>query len=278
MARVNVEERCFAEKRIAGLALEMGWSEHQAMGVMVYLWHGSQEAVRPGGGPEEIRRWAFLKKDEIEKFIVAACAFHFLEKKETKNGDYYEIVGNRAQIETRISRIKAGIKGAKSTKEKWRAARPVDAVAETGQLPGPIQFNSIQCNSDKYSSQDSSESEKENPNSEKPRNDRKDIQEFWEAYNQNRGALPKAEKLTKGRIQKIKKRLEENPSLDYWKQVVSKLAASDFVTSGSWCNIDWIISNDTNHVKAYEGKYDKKTDKPKSFVETRKMITFDDEG
>jgi len=101
---------------------------------------------------------------------------------------------------------------------------------------------------------------------------------FWEAYNQNRGSLPKAEKLTKGRIQKIKKRLEENPSLDYWKQVVSKLAASDFVTSGSWCNIDWIISNDTNHVKAYEGKYDKKTDKPKSFIETRKMITFDDEG
>lgn len=273
MARVNIEERCFAERRIAGLALEMGWTEHQAMGVMVYLWHGSQEVIKVSGTMEEIGRWAMIPKDQIQKFCEAACKFKLMIQKKHRKVQKFEIVGNKAQIESRISRMKAGIKGAKATQEKWRAVRPSDGLAKAG----PIQCNSMQFNSYTGISQDSSESEKESQDSEKPRNDRRDIQEFWEAYNQNRGSLPKAEKLTKGRIQKIKKRLEENPSLDYWKQVIKKLADSEFVTSGSWCNIDWIVSNDTNHVKAFEGKYDQKSKKPEPHMETRKLITFDDE-
>lgn len=291
MARVNLEDRFFSDRRLRCLAANLGWDEHKAVGVLAYLWHGSQEALRPSCGLAEVSVWTTLNLSESEKFIQACLISGYMTKIDGES-DEFLIKGNAEQIESRISKIKSSSKGGESTKKRWeleklkRATRHATRQATRPSEPGPvglpgvgsIQCNSMQFNSDIFSPQDSPESEKENPNSEKPRNDRKDIQEFWEAYNQNRGSLPKAEKLTKGRIQKIKKRLEENPSLDYWKKVIKKLADSEFASSGTWCNIDWIICNDTNHVKAFEGKYDQKPKQAsQTTVETRKLITFDDE-
>ncbi len=96
--------------------------------------------------------------------------------------------------------------------------------------------------------------------------------QLFEIWNEHRGDLPRANKLTEERRSKILLRLKENPSMAYWVAVVTALAASDFATGrvpGSngkyWasCDFDWLIRNETNHVKVSEGKYrNKKRDAP----------------
>lgn len=82
--------------------------------------------------------------------------------------------------------------------------------------------------------------------------------EFFNLWNSKCGSLAKASKLTKGRVLKIKTRLAENPDLAYWEATIKRMAKSHICMSGGWANLDFLISNDTNHVKASEGKYDNK--------------------
>jgi hypothetical protein len=82
-------------------------------------------------------------------------------------------------------------------------------------------------------------------------------------------SLPKASKLTPKRKEKVLARLREEPELDYWRLTVEKLAASSFCTGNSeqgWrASFDWLIANDTNHVKTNEGKYDNKSDSTQEY-------------
>lgn len=89
-------------------------------------------------------------------------------------------------------------------------------------------------------------------------NDQTDYQSFAAVWNENRGTLPACKKLSVARKKKIKCRLQEEPDLAYWVAAVRNLASSSFACSGNWCDIGWLIENDTNHVKASEGKYSDK--------------------
>ena len=69
--------------------------------------------------------------------------------------------------------------------------------------------------------------------------------------------------LTESRASKVRQRLAEEPDLDWWSQAIDKLAMSKFARGSpskdgrSWrASFDWLIANDTNATKAYEGKYD----------------------
>lgn len=89
-----------------------------------------------------------------------------------------------------------------------------------------------------------------------------DLNSFVSTWNDNCGNLPKCNKLTDKRKRIINARLKEEQSIDYWKQVVVRIAASDFcagITQGSaWrASFDWLIQPDT-HVKVMEGRYDNK--------------------
>ena len=88
--------------------------------------------------------------------------------------------------------------------------------------------------------------------------DRTPYADFAAVWNKHRGVLPACTRMTQARRNKIKSRLAEEPDLAYWESVIVKLASSSFACSGKWCNFDWLIWNDTNHVKASEGKYDDK--------------------
>lgn len=89
-----------------------------------------------------------------------------------------------------------------------------------------------------------------------PSIDHRAAAQFLNMWNSNRGALPKVEKLNLERRRRIKTRLTQNPDLDYWVATIKRMAASDFCCSGNWATIDWLIANDTNHMKVNEGKYD----------------------
>jgi len=86
--------------------------------------------------------------------------------------------------------------------------------------------------------------------------------ELQEAWNGNNGALPKVTALTDKRRAKIRLRWLERPNLEYWRLVIRRVAASKFCQGQSdrgWiADFDWLIANDTNHVKVMEGKYDNK--------------------
>lgn len=93
------------------------------------------------------------------------------------------------------------------------------------------------------------------------KDDKFDYNNFIELYNSICTNFPKAIKMTDDRRKKINLRLKTYPKEKWWNKVFTKANISDFCKKGNWCNLDWFISNDTNPLKVYEGKYDNKEQK-----------------
>lgn len=88
-------------------------------------------------------------------------------------------------------------------------------------------------------------------------------EEFKNLYNLTVKKLSKVQKLSEKRKKQIRLRLKEEPDFFVWKKAFLLADNSKFVTNGegSWCNFDWFIQNDTNFLKAYEGKYNTEAEK-----------------
>ena len=91
---------------------------------------------------------------------------------------------------------------------------------------------------------------------------------FVTLWHQHCPSLPKVQKLTQARRDKIRARLTDEPDLDVWEEVFLKIQASSFCNGDNahgWkASFDWITSNATNYVKVLEGNYDRNTRKPES--------------
>ena len=82
---------------------------------------------------------------------------------------------------------------------------------------------------------------------------------------------------TKRRVH-LSERLKEPAFVDNFPTILDKILASDFLTGRKpsdthpnfKADFDWLISNDTNHVKVMEGKYDNKEKTGLSKFEVRK--------
>ena len=83
-----------------------------------------------------------------------------------------------------------------------------------------------------------------------------------ELYNDICTKLPKAQRLTKKRQEKIRVRLKENPERSFWEHLFNKANETPFLcgnNKNNWtANLDWLIANDTNMIKVIEGSYDSK--------------------
>lgn len=79
-----------------------------------------------------------------------------------------------------------------------------------------------------------------------------------ELFNSTCISSPKIKTLSKSRIRKIQLRLKENP-LDWWKKVFEEVEATPFLkgeNKNGWkATLDWLIDNDKNALKVYEGNY-----------------------
>lgn len=64
-------------------------------------------------------------------------------------------------------------------------------------------------------------------------------------------------KLTNSRKEKSKKRLSENPQKEFWEVVFRNAEKSVFIRKSSFFSFDWVLANDINALKVYEGKYNK---------------------
>ena len=81
--------------------------------------------------------------------------------------------------------------------------------------------------------------------------------EDWNNYYD--GKLPRIElPLSEDRKRKLKSRLSRHSQDEYWQVVFDHIAESDFLMGrlGKWnATFDWLIANDTNPQKVFEGNY-----------------------
>lgn len=75
-------------------------------------------------------------------------------------------------------------------------------------------------------------------------------------WNSMANGLPKARELTKKRRWLAEERLSERPDRNFWIQAIKKMNSSDYCTASKWASFDWLIKEETNAVKAFEGNYD----------------------
>ena len=85
-------------------------------------------------------------------------------------------------------------------------------------------------------------------------------EELFAFWNDNRGALPKALKLTKSRRSKVLTRIKSDPNFPkIFMDALLKARQTPFccgATGGTWrASFDWMIESDENAVKVLEGKY-----------------------
>lgn len=70
-------------------------------------------------------------------------------------------------------------------------------------------------------------------------------------------SFPQPSKFTQERSKKAATRLKTYPTKDYWQEVFKIAENSSFLKSEKavWFNFDWLIKNDNNSLKVYEGNY-----------------------
>ena len=96
------------------------------------------------------------------------------------------------------------------------------------------------------------------------------VKEALERYNATCTAFGRVRALSDKRRTKLRLRLEEMAAvgdpLEVIQQVFDKMQASAFLKGGNargWkATFDWLLINDTNWLKVYEGQYDDKPGKP----------------
>jgi hypothetical protein len=80
----------------------------------------------------------------------------------------------------------------------------------------------------------------------------------WQDICVPRGA-PGVKEVTRARREKLRKRIHEHPSFDWWQDVFRRMAASTFLfgngRQGWRATLDWLIANETNAVRILEGTY-----------------------
>lgn len=75
-------------------------------------------------------------------------------------------------------------------------------------------------------------------------------------------SFPQPRELTTDRKLKACKRIKKQPLREFWETVCKKAEASDFCKNSNFFTFNWIIANDENSLKVYEGNYDNKNNKP----------------
>lgn len=125
MARVNLEERLFADDKVALLGKMLQSTAFDlknkalGIGVLALLWHSSQQEKKVKATHDEIANWfAELADSEISKEIISALIkANFLRQSEEK----FLLRGNKDQVESLKKFHERASKGGKAKAEKKAA-------------------------------------------------------------------------------------------------------------------------------------------------------------
>ena len=89
-----------------------------------------------------------------------------------------------------------------------------------------------------------------------------EIIEAWRRICVPRGAVDVRE-LTATRLAKLRIRIREHPTFEWWNELFSRMAHTPFLfgqgARGWRVSLDWLLANDTNATKILEGRYENET-------------------
>lgn len=69
-------------------------------------------------------------------------------------------------------------------------------------------------------------------------------------------SFPQPRELSEERAKKAETRIKKYPTREFWQTVCEKAEKSSFCKKANWFSFDWIIKNNLNPQKVYEGNYD----------------------
>lgn len=80
--------------------------------------------------------------------------------------------------------------------------------------------------------------------------------ELFNLYKNICKSFPQPRELSEERAKKAETRIKKYPDAEFWKTVCEKAEKSSFCKKANWFSFDWIIKNNLNPAKVYEGNYD----------------------
>ena len=134
------------------------------------------------------------------------------------------------------------------------------------QLPKQYHIPLVEALKELYAIPEEKEKEKEKEKTEEKEPGKSDvisIQDLTNGWNEivaTEEGFKKVAKLTEDRKKRIRARLKAHPELDFWNSVLNKIPRVPFLAGKNdrkWrADFDFLIKNDENALKIYEGKYD----------------------
>lgn len=193
MARVCVEARALAEKRLEILMKAMRWRKSQAIGTLVLLWHDSQEMRIAHASERQLMDWLDARNDaEARRIIDALVRAYYVEKVEAIGGALYHIRGNKKHVQALDAMDDGRRKGGERTSELNKNARIDQVKAEkvsahpdgerAAILFSSTLLSSSLCSSTLISSEESSSEVAKAPALIKPKKANPDNKKTFDAY------------------------------------------------------------------------------------------------
>lgn len=227
-----------------------GLSLPECLGRIIFLWHKSQKArIRKSDTttisslllfcPQDKKRGVFLDAMISTGLLIA-------------DGNELEIAGNSKRIELLDRRRETGSMGGKAAAlvKQCRSSSIASATASADVLlqggctptptPTPEEKNITKKAGDAFSAE----------------NDLPAASQIHELWNSIAGSDKQISRITAKRREHLRARLKEQPEIEYWRGVFETFFDDMSWSAGkSWATFDWLIKNDTNHVKVSEGAY-----------------------
>lgn len=270
MARVNLEERCFAEvSRLNALGIALGSNEAEALGILSFIWFESQSKLLTKVTKSQLVAFSrVVRPDRAEKFVQAFCDPELGYG--TLQDDVIELHGNLDQISAYVNMLDGSKKGGAATKERWarlsgegpgHSPRRSDLKAHP--RPNSSQVNPSQVNpSQAISSPPNPQTGEILDQNNQPKKLFPAPKELVELWNSNCGDLPKVNPKRLGnREAKARTRLREEPDLAVWESAIKKIALWPFGLGNNdtgWkANFSYLLQPETL-AKAEEGFFDSK--------------------
>lgn len=207
---------------------------------------------------ETLARTARCDVTAMKRFVTE-CERH-------RFADVTESDGIVTLVSRRLSRERAAIGSSTERTRKWRERERAKSNSLDIETEETVLSQSVTCHtpvSVSVSSLDLKILDQEKDKEDHLTAD--DLREGWNEHCAILG-LPKVEMLSATRRQKAQARLREHKDVDFWNVVFGRISGSPFLlghqkTNGdgkhkNWkANFDWLIDNDTNCVKVFEGRY-----------------------
>lgn len=254
MARINVEDDIFKDNRFTELAIALG-GRSNALGALVSAFFVAQRFWYPN--KNKIPREIWNREKLADAMIAVDLAV------EGPDGIY--IRGSEEQFKWLFDCARAGKASAeKKGKKRQRPSTPVEQPSTDVQPRSTSLLSSL---SSSLSSQDSSSKDKGISQTAPSAHALPHLAKLW---NQHRGTLAEVKGCSGTRRRQAEARWRDNPSTEYWAEIISRLARSPFCTGDNergWrASFDFLIRPETHH-KVTEGKYDGHTGATKAWVD-----------